>query len=272
MKLINLNIVLATSLICAFSCTVKEDENKIVILKAVQSELVNQCQIQENKLKVKYTGNQSIKIYLTISEKLNSYIFSAIDTSSSITNPPLNTKKIQNNYFNVLNNERGQYKYNIYLPSDDSAIYNRRFDKLKLQGEGKLENKLLSNIYILINHLKVLELNGSCAASGCNLGIRQLGYGTTTIYEDIDSTKIFVFYSFPWKTSVIKQMKFKELKNENNEIIHSLNQKVLPEDKMRISSKKLKKGKYNLTITFEYIIDSGEERTEDIRFPIEIYK
>jgi hypothetical protein len=254
------------------SCSEKEDENKIAILKETQDELIHQCKMQENQLKVKYVGNQSIKIYLTISQKLNSYIFSVLDTTNSNSNLTLDDKKNQKEYFNVLNTERSTYKHNIYFPSDDSVIYNKRFDQLELQNEGRIENKLLSNIYILNTHLKILRLNGSCAALGCNLGVNQLGYGTTTIYDGLDSTKIFAHYTFPWKKAAIKTMKFARLENENGEIVHSINHKNLLDNKMEVSSRKLNKGKYNLTITFEYIIENGDERSEEISFPIEIYK
>lgn len=115
-------------------------------------------------------------------------------------------------------------------------------------------------------------MNGICAAPGCLLGLRYMGYGSTNIYENKDSTTIFAHFIFTWNKTVIKNIKFIKLENVNGDVIYGIKSTNLSGDIMEISTNKLKKGKYKLTLTFEIIIESGEERIENIRFPIEIYK
>ncbi len=253
------------------SCSEKEDKNKIAILKETQDELIHQCKMQENQLRIKFQGNPSSEVYFTISQKLNSYIFSLLDTINTRNNTH-NLKLIQVDYFNILSKEKKNYKFKLFLPQDDSAIYSLRFDLLKQVPDKNTEHDLLNNITILNNHLKILQMNGICAAPGCILGVRHLGYGSTNVYEDKDSSTIFSNFIFTRNKTVIKHLKFINLENENGITIHPIKTTNLPGDIMRVSTKKLKKGKYNLTITFETIIESGEEKTENIRFPIEIYK
>lgn len=253
------------------SCSEKEDENKIAILKAAQDELITEIKIQENQNKTKFASIVSAEPYYNISTLLNSLILSTIDLNKMRNGDTINYSKLNKSYKNIIDSVIHATRYKLYLPADSTIIYQTISFTGNQKNNGNKEEALLNNINILTKHLKILRIN-SYSSTGCWLGIRNIGYGNTNVIQFDDSTKIIFSFKFHPRVASIEKMNYKGLYDENNNEIKGVKYTIDEKTNITITSKTIKKGKYYGLLNYDLILDTGDQkRNEIVRVPITVW-
>ena len=250
----------------------KYTDREIQILRQSLSFMVDENNRMTNIIELKYNGNAGAEPYFHLSNRLNNYINSIIDTSfkyieSDTIKIQTRLTDINKKYRQLIDSVSSQYKFQLYLPSDDSLLRQPFCNYPGYFPDDVLNHYLLTQ-RILHRHLNVLTILRSCIGE-INVRffmIEKAGYAVNSIQNDAE-IKVKLHYNFPKWYADYRLIKFENIIDENKASVKIKDLQILTGDTVELKMLQATTGSYTATAKYSVLAPDGNKYERTIEFP-----